>query len=238
MVLFVPSSNLLWTVPMDHLHPVSRLPQIPGDIFGNHDRTMLSPSATETNSQEGVGFMGGVGEQVYQQIGDTLDEFLGLRERADILRHSRVASCQRAKFWHKVRVGQESYVKDQVGILGHAMTKAETHARDEDAFFARLLAETLSNVSPQFMDIELRGVDDEIGQPADRAQMAPFGLQCRFYWRVRAQRVGTSGFAEPPQKHSIGGLQVDDLRGNHPPYRLENSGKLIELRSLANIDGH
>src|SRR5260370_12814165 len=153
MVLFVPSSNLLWTVPMDHLHPVSRLPQIPGDIFGNHDRTMLSPGTTETNGQIALAFMDVVRQQVDQQIGDTLDEFLGLRERADILRHSRVAAWQQAKFWHKVRVGQESYVKDQVGILGHAMTKAETHARDEDAFFARLLAETLSNVTPQSIDI-------------------------------------------------------------------------------------
>src|SRR5258708_12634987 len=98
MVLFVPSSNLLWTVPMDHLHPVSRLPQIPGDIFGNHDRTMLSPSATETNSQIALAFMDVVRQQVDQQIGDTLHEFLGPRQRPDLLPHSRVASCQRAKF--------------------------------------------------------------------------------------------------------------------------------------------
>src|SRR6266851_3249881 len=209
---------LLRTIAMDHLHPISRLPQVSADVSGNNDRTMLSPSATETNGQVALAFMDVVRQQVNQQIGDALDEFLGLGERADILRHARVASCQRAKLWHKVRVGQEPHVKDEVGILGHAMTKAETHARDQDAFLARLLAETLRNVGPQFMDVELRGVDDEIGQPADRAQMAPLGLQCRFYWRVRAQRVGTAGFAEPSQKHSIGCLQVDDLGGNHFPY--------------------
>src|SRR5579859_1205242 len=71
---------LPWTIPMHDLHAVSCLPQALADVFRNHDRAMLATGASERNRQITLTFPDVVGQEVNQQFGNPIDEFLSLRK--------------------------------------------------------------------------------------------------------------------------------------------------------------
>ena len=109
------------------------------------------------------------------------DELAGLGKRADVLGDARIASGQRTELGDEMRVGQEAHVEDKVGVLGNALTESEADAGDEDILFRGLFLKTLGDVRAQFVHVEFRRVDDEIGDCADGAQVTAFGLERRFY---------------------------------------------------------
>ena len=75
-----------------------------------------------------------------------------------------MASGERPELGNEVRIGQEAHVEDQVSVFGHALAKAETHARNQGILVAFAALEALRQHSTQFVNIELRGVDHQIGQ--------------------------------------------------------------------------
>ncbi len=86
------TSFLPWTVAVDHLHPVSRLGQPFAHFFRNHHRAVLAAGAAEGDGQITLAFADVVRQQIDQQLGNALDEFFGLRKRANVLRHLGIAS--------------------------------------------------------------------------------------------------------------------------------------------------
>ena len=161
---------------MHDLHAISGAAKMFADFFRNHDGAVLSAGATEGDGQITLAFVDVVRQQVNQQIGDAGDEFPGLRKRANVLGEARMTSGERPEFGDEMRVGQEADIEHQVGVFGNALTKSETHARDQNALFRGLLFETLGDVSAEFVNVELGSVDDEIGDSANGAQMAAFSL--------------------------------------------------------------
>src|SRR5215831_13729335 len=95
-----------------------------------------------------------------------------------------MAASQRAKFWHEMRVGKEANIENKVSIFGHALAKSEAYTRNEDALFLRLLVEDLVDVCAQFVHVEFRCVDDEVGQAADRAEVSALFFQGRLHRRI------------------------------------------------------
>jgi hypothetical protein len=114
------------------LDAVSRLPEVLAYLFRDHYRAMLTTGAAEANRQIALAFVDVVGQQVNQQFGDALYEFFALRKRANVFGHARMPPGERAELGHKMWIGQEADVEDQVCILGDTVAKAEAYARNQN----------------------------------------------------------------------------------------------------------
>ena len=174
-------ARLLRTVAVHDFHTVSGVTKMLADFLSDHHGAMLSARAAEGDRQVALPFVNVVRQQVDEQVGDARDELASLREGANVLGDVRVASCKRTELGDEVRVGQKSDVEDEVGVLGHALTKSEAHAGDQDAFFRGLFLESLGDVGAKLVNIELGSVDDEIGDGADRCEVAAFRFERGFY---------------------------------------------------------
>ncbi len=117
---------------MNDLHRVSGFLQPLSHVFGNHHRAVLSTGASKTDRQIALAFMHVVRQQVDQQIGNAVDEFLGLREGPYVPCNLRIAPGERTKRGHEMRIGQESNVKYQVGVVRNAVLKTKADARNQD----------------------------------------------------------------------------------------------------------
>src|SRR4029077_18147217 len=133
------------------------------DFLSDHHGAMLSAGAAEGNRQVALPFVNVMRKQVDEQVGDAGEELGSLWERTNVFGDTRVAPCKRTELGDEVRVGQKADVEDEIGVLGHALTKSEAHAGDQDTFFRGLFLESLGDVGAKFVNVELRSIDDEIG---------------------------------------------------------------------------
>src|ERR1051325_6162617 len=168
-------------IAVDDFDPVIGATQALGHFFGNHHRAVLAPGATERNRQVALAFADVVRDEIDQQRRNPRDKFAGLREGADVFGDTLVAPRQWPEFRHKVRIRQETHIKDQVRILGNALTEPEAHARNQQALLSRLFLETLRDERAKLMNIELRSIDDKVGELTDRAEMPPLRFESGFH---------------------------------------------------------
>ena len=63
-----------------------------------------------------------------------------------------------------------------------------------------MLFELLGHVRAQLVNVELGGIDHQVGNRANRLQMAPLRPQRSLHRSVNAQRVRPAGFAEAAQQ--------------------------------------
>src|ERR1700683_5839902 len=152
--------RLLWHVAMHNFHTITGAPKMFAYLLGDHDGTVLSAGTAERNGQIALAFMNVVREQVDEQIGDARDELPTLGKRANVFGDARIASRQRPELGYEVRVRQEAHVKDEVGVLGNALTEPETDAGHQNVVFRRLLLKTLGDVSAELMNVEFGSIDD------------------------------------------------------------------------------
>jgi len=224
------------TVSVDDFDSVSGATQVFAHIFGNHDGAMLSARTAEGDRQVALALVDVMGKEVDEQVGDTRDEFAGLGKRSDVLGDTGMSTGEGPEFGDEVGIGQEADIEYEIGVLGHSLAEAEADAGDQDALFGRLFVEAFVDVGPQLVDIELGGVDDEVGETADCAEVTALGLERGFYGRVGTQRMRPAGFAETAQKNGVGGFQENDLGRDQAPDRLQKVGQLVEAGTFADID--
>ena len=67
-------------------------------------------------------------------------------------------------------IGQEAHIEDHVRVKRHAVLETEAEAGDEEALGFLLVPETRENVGTQLVHIEVRGVDERVGDVADRIE--------------------------------------------------------------------
>ena len=157
------------TVAVHDLHAISGAAKVLADFLGDHHRAMLSTGAAESDRQIAFSLVNVVRQQIDEKIGDARDEFARLGKGPDVFGHARIAPRERAEFGNEMRVGQEANIENKIGIFGNALAKSEADARDQNAFFCRLFVKALVDVRAQLVHVELRSVDDEIGEAADGA---------------------------------------------------------------------
>src|SRR5690242_20157257 len=100
-----------------------------------------------------------------------------------------MTSGERAKLRHEMRIGQEAYIEHQVGVVGNAMLKTEADAGGQNVSALLLFVKQLDDVAAQFVNVELRRIDDQVGQAPNVAQMAAFGRERRLNGRIDAERM-------------------------------------------------
>src|SRR6185312_12822232 len=111
---FPEGSDLFGNVAMGFLDAISRLAQALAKLMSDHHTAMVTAGAAEGNSQVALAFVDIVRKKVYQQIGDPLDELLGLWKRPYITRHAGVLAGQFFEGRNVVGIGQEAHIKHQV----------------------------------------------------------------------------------------------------------------------------
>ena len=157
---------------MDNFDTISGTAQMLADFFGHHDGAMLSAGTSEGDGQITLAFVNVVRKKDDEEVGNSGNELARLRKRADVARNFRIAARQWAEFGNEVGVGEKTNVENQIGILGHPLTEAETDTGDKDALVGRFfLLKALVDVRAQFMNVEFRGIDDEVGQVANGTEM-------------------------------------------------------------------
>src|SRR6266478_2871965 len=172
-----PATVFLRAVAVDDFYTVSGLAQVLARVFGDHHAAVPTAGAAEADGQVALPFLYIVRQQIDQEVRDAGDEFLRLGERADEPGDARVAAGQGAELGNEMRVGQEADVKDQIGVFGHTVLETEADAGDQDVFVGRLFLEAFGQVRPQFMDVELGGVDDPVSNGANRLEALALGSQ-------------------------------------------------------------
>src|SRR5713101_2111914 len=160
---------------MYDFHSIAGLLQAFGNIFRNHHGAVLAAGTAEGDGQITLALVNVMGQKIDQKIRNALDEFACLREGADVFCDFGIASGEGAEFGNEMGVGQEADIENQVGIVGHSVPEPKTDAGDQNipAFFFFL--EQLVDVRAQFVNVEFRGVNHQIGKSANSTQAAALG---------------------------------------------------------------
>src|SRR5437868_2214397 len=210
-------SRLPLAVSVHYFHAVAGFAQVFADIFGDHYGAVLASGASEADGQVALAFADIMRKQVDKQIGDAVDEFLGLREGADVFGHARISARERAELGHEMRIGEKAHIEDQVGIFGNSVLEAEADAGDQDVFVTGFFLEAFGKVRAQFVHVEFRGIDHPVGDGADGLKPAALGTQRGAHGRVRAERMRAASLTEAPNQGGVGSLEINHHRRDEPP---------------------
>src|SRR6202171_2824615 len=109
--------------------PVQRL----AHRFRQHYRAMASPRAAERDCQITLPLTNIVRDQISQQSLDAPQELPGLRKRADITGHARIAPGKFAQLGNEMRIRQKAHVEDEVGVGWYTILVTEAHQGTHDS---------------------------------------------------------------------------------------------------------
>ena len=66
-----------------------------------------------------------------------------------------------------MRIGQEAHIEDHIRIQRHAVLETKTKAGDKQTLGLLLVAEAGVNVGAELVDVEVRGVNERVGDVAN-----------------------------------------------------------------------
>src|SRR5258708_3483346 len=122
--------------------------------------------------------------------------------RVHVLDDAGIGSVIRFQMRDKVWVGQESDIKNQIRIDRHAVLEAETHKRHQEVL-RFLLLEYPNGMLPQFMNRELRCIDDLIRHRADWGKPLALDRNRLEHGPVRIDGMRPPRFAESADEYSV-----------------------------------
>ena len=188
---------------MGHLCLIAGFVEALRQVLRDHDGAMLPARAANGNGQIAFPLVDVMRQQINQQVGDALQKFLGLRKRPNVLGDLPGSRPVReTELRHEMQDWEGSvHIEHQIGILGHAMPEAKAHAGYEDALLRLLLLKAFGDVGAQLVNIELGGIDDQVGDGANRdAGEVPAPVaNDDFDGHPCAERMGPAGFAVSAQ---------------------------------------
>src|SRR6185437_1670781 len=111
-----------------------------------------------------------------EQVMHFLNKFFRLGKFIDVTNQPGVLAGQGAKLRNEVRIGEKAHVEDQVGLLRNAIFISEADGGNQQVSLLALRLKKSSDVGAQFMNIEVGGVDREVGEVPQRLQQLAFGM--------------------------------------------------------------
>ncbi len=119
-----------------------------------------------------------------------------------------------AQFWLPVRIGQAAHVEYQVCIDRHAALETKRLDQKRSAWFGLVQQTKLERVA-QLIEVQVGGVDLQVGQIDDRAKQCSL-VAYRFGQRTicRAQGVAAPGFREALEQGGFVCIQVQHVALN------------------------
>ena len=143
------------------------------------------------------------------EVVDPVEEGAGGLLAEHEVAHGGVEARQRAQLLDPVRVGQEAAVEDEVGVEGHAVLVPEGHHRRAHARL-RLVAEQLGDPLAQLVDVQLAGVDDDVGPGPHRLEESAL-VDDGLGHLALGDGMAAPGALEPAHQDVLGGVEVDEL---------------------------
>ena len=220
---------------MYDFHTVSGAAKMFADFLGNHDGAVLASGAAESDRQVTLSFVNVVRQQEKQIRNGARDELPGLGKRTDIFRDTGIPPRERSELRDEMRIRQKAHIGHHVGVLWKALPESEANTGNEQVLLRGLFLKALSDVSAQFVDIELGSIDHEVGHGTDCTQVTAFCLKSRLHRRVGAQRVRAACLTEAPHENGIGSLEEDDFGRDHARDGLQDPGKFFQLGAFAHV---
>ena len=164
---------------MRRLNAVALLAEAFGDLFGDGDGAVLASGAAEGDGEVALPFLDVMRQQEQEHLGDAVEEFLRLGKVADVGGDLGMPAGELAELGDEVGIGQEAHVEDEVGFERDAVLVAEADRRDEQATSGAFALELGLQVGAQLVDVEVGGVESDVGDVADRIEQGAFRLDER-----------------------------------------------------------
>src|SRR5271155_4441130 len=196
---------------------------------------MAAAGAAERDGEIAFALGNIVRDQVQQQAFDAAEEFAGLREGTDVAGDAGIFAAEFPQVRDEMRIGQEADVEYQVRIRGNAVAKPKADDGDEQRAAAGIL-EAINYELAKLVDVEFRGVDDDIGETANGRHAAAFEANALGDGIIGAERVRTAGFAEAAEQNFVAGFDEDEGGGMFGDEFAVNSGELFDLLAFAGVN--
>jgi len=173
-----------------------------------------------------------------KQPPELIEERLRLGLVHHVLLYPRVGPGQRTQLVDPVRVREEPAVEEEVDVDGDAVLVPERHdARLQRRDRWRVLAEELVEAVAQRVDVEHRGVNDEVGlalEPSEELSLAGDAVDDALGVR---ERVAAPGLLESADEHVVGGVEEHDAREHALGMQLgERTLEVVHERARAHVD--
>ncbi len=134
-----------------------------------------------------------------------------------------------------MRIGQEAHVENEVGIGRNAVAIAKADARNQHrALFG--IAEAFGDEVAQFVNVEFRGVDHDVGKLADGLQQLAFVIEALAHAEMFSDGMRPAGLAVAPEQSILSGFDKDEGNGMHAAKMLQERGQLLKLVAFTSID--
>ncbi|MNN51023.1 hypothetical protein D3C81_1656380 [compost metagenome] len=143
--------------------------------FGQVDGAVMPAGAANGNGDVGA-VAGGEARQPLVQVGeDVLKHFFDLRLCRQVFSHRRIETRLRAQFRLPVGVGQAAHIEYQIRVYRHAALEAK--GLDQKCGpRLRLVQQTQLDGVAQLVQVQVGGVDLQVGEVGNRAEQGGFIL--------------------------------------------------------------
>src|SRR3954451_8443202 len=136
-------------------------------LRGEHYAPVPSTGAADADREVRLALADVRGEQQREQVAQLVEERVRLRLRHHVLADRGVGAALRSQVLDPVRVRQEAAVEHEVDVERQAVLVAERHDAGLERGGAVALAEAGAEAVAQLVDVEVAGVDDEVGAPLE-----------------------------------------------------------------------
>jgi hypothetical protein len=144
---------------------------------------------------------------------------------------------QPLQVFDKIRIPQEAHVKHQVSLIRDPELKTEGQQRDGQAAVLIPLQIMSREQVLEFVNREVRRIDDSICPTLELEQSFPLELNALQHRRLRQERMRPARFRESADEDFVSGLEKEeldrDIEGSHTIQVREQIGK---ESALADID--
>src|SRR5882724_5461202 len=173
--------------------------------FGEHHGAVPAAGAAECDGEIAFAFGDVVGDQVNKQALDALQEFACLWERTNVTAYLGILTGEFAQTRDEMGVGKEPHIENQVGIGGHGIAVAETDHGDEHGTLVGIF-EALGDEMAQLVDVELGGVNYDVGEFSDGLHEPALMAQAFADGEMFAEWVGAAGLAIATEQSVFAGV--------------------------------
>ncbi len=134
-----------------------------------------------------------------------------------------------------MRIGQKANVENKIGVGRHTVAIAETDAGNQHRTLFGI-AEAVGDEVAQFVNVELRCIDDHVGELADRRHDLALVVEAFADAEMLADWMRPARLAVSPQQSVFGGLDENDRDGMMNAKMFQKRGQFFELIAFASID--
>ena len=170
---------------------------------------------------------------------DAVVELLQAAVARDVVDDPRVEPGQRAQLGLPVRVGEEAHVERQVGVARRAVLVAERAERHGEPARRLLLQHLVGDLAPQRRRAQPRGVDQRVGQLADRRERLGLAADAVDHVALGRERVAPARLLVAREQRLVVGAEEDQpVRDVVGAQRLDHARELGEVLAAAQVADH